>query len=557
MIRIDERVQDCDVLVVGGGIAGLMAAIAAADEGARVIVVEKADTRRSGSGATGNDHFICYMPEVHGSVEEFMKYPAPNIRNALIDRDIWRTHTLRSFEVVQDWEQWGINMRPHGEWEFNGPALPGEPIVTLKYDGKNQKSVLTREAKKRGVVIENRSPVLEFLTDDEGAISGAVALDVSEDAPYLKVIGAKTVITATGIGMRLYPSVTPGWLFNAANCPAGTAAGRAAALRVGAKLVNMDILWTHAGPRYMERCGKGTWIGVLSDSEGKSVSPYAKTPTKDYNDPVTAIWKDVFTEKNLDGSGPMYMNCTETTQEDLDYMTWGLACEGTTGMLDAMAQQNVDLHRDMVEFGKYNVHLQGRGLYVNKELETTVSGLYSAGDETGNFNMGISGAAVTGRMAGENAARAALEKTPRRVSVDDTRVLACQRFCSQFLEREQGAAWDEINLALQQIMKDYADTEVPRSESKLRAGLKYLSDLETQALRTVKVETAHELMRCLECFNLLTMGKCVMASALERRESRDNHKRADYTFTNPLYNGQAVTVQLQDGRLVNDWVKIF
>ena len=71
MIEIDKTILDCDVLVVGGGIAGLMAAIAAADQGIKVIVAEKCDTRRSGSGCTGNDHFMCYIPEVHGSVDDF------------------------------------------------------------------------------------------------------------------------------------------------------------------------------------------------------------------------------------------------------------------------------------------------------------------------------------------------------------------------------------------------------------------------------------------------------------------------------------------------------
>ena len=52
------------MLVVGGGIAGLMAAINAADQGVRVVVAEKANTKRSGSGATGNDHFVCYIPEI-------------------------------------------------------------------------------------------------------------------------------------------------------------------------------------------------------------------------------------------------------------------------------------------------------------------------------------------------------------------------------------------------------------------------------------------------------------------------------------------------------------
>ena len=62
-----KRVMDSDFVIVGGGIAGLSAAISAGQAGVKVTVLEKADIRRSGSGCGGNDHFFCYLPEVHGS----------------------------------------------------------------------------------------------------------------------------------------------------------------------------------------------------------------------------------------------------------------------------------------------------------------------------------------------------------------------------------------------------------------------------------------------------------------------------------------------------------
>ena len=54
---------DADVLCIGGGIAGLMAAVSAAELGAKIVVVEKANTLHSGGGGVGNDHFACYIPE--------------------------------------------------------------------------------------------------------------------------------------------------------------------------------------------------------------------------------------------------------------------------------------------------------------------------------------------------------------------------------------------------------------------------------------------------------------------------------------------------------------
>ena len=69
---IEERKQ-CDVLCVGGGVAGMMAAIRASEKGARVIVAEKSNTMRSGGGGMGVDHFFSYIPEYHGDFNVFMK----------------------------------------------------------------------------------------------------------------------------------------------------------------------------------------------------------------------------------------------------------------------------------------------------------------------------------------------------------------------------------------------------------------------------------------------------------------------------------------------------
>lgn len=66
-----KPVLEADLLIVGGGIGGLMAGISAARAGcANVVIAEKSHALRSGSGATGNDHFNCYVPSVHGDSVE-------------------------------------------------------------------------------------------------------------------------------------------------------------------------------------------------------------------------------------------------------------------------------------------------------------------------------------------------------------------------------------------------------------------------------------------------------------------------------------------------------
>lgn len=138
MIPIKERLES-DVLIVGGGIAGLMAAIAAADKGASVTLLDKANTKRSGAGATGNDHFLCYIPEKHGTIdvvyEEFMdSQNATSNDTPLVMRFLETSPT-----IVNMWNDWGINMKPTGDFHFEGHAYPGRPKIFLKYDGHNQK----------------------------------------------------------------------------------------------------------------------------------------------------------------------------------------------------------------------------------------------------------------------------------------------------------------------------------------------------------------------------------------------------------------------------------
>ena len=87
-----------------------MAAISAADQGASVVVAEKANAKRSGSGATGNDHFTCYIPEVHGDdVNVAVKELFNSLLGGYQDVSLACTFFPQSFDRVKDWHQWGID----------------------------------------------------------------------------------------------------------------------------------------------------------------------------------------------------------------------------------------------------------------------------------------------------------------------------------------------------------------------------------------------------------------------------------------------------------------
>ena len=553
MIDIEREAIQADVLVVGGGIAGLMAAIGAAQAGASVVVAEKAHSRRSGCGATGNDHFLCYCPPAHGPD---MAPILEEVRNSQVsgfhDPSLTARFLEQTFDRVRDWHAWGIDMKPHGDWEFAGHAFPGRPRVWLKYAGHNQKPVLTRQAKKEGVRIENHLPITDLIVQGD-RIAGAVGLDVTADRPVLRVIRAQSVVLATGSGNRIYPSyASPGWMFNIAQCPSCTGGAQSLAYRAGARLVNMEFPARHAGPKFFNRCGKATWIGLIKDPHGRPVGPFVTKATRWVGDITADVWNTVFTDMSEDGTGPAYMDCSDTSPEDIDYMMWGLENEGNTGMLNYMAEQGIDVRRHMIEFMQYEPFLVGRGVEIDRGAQTSLPGLYAAGDPVGNFRADIAGAAVFGWIAGRSAAGSAAKAGDFSPVEKDPVVEARAELFSQIMERRNGPDWKEANLTVQQIMNQYAGLKA-RSETLLKAGLKYLMDLKAQTLATLCADDAHTLMRCAEVLEMIDCGEIIFHAALERRETRAMHRRTDFPFTNPLLSDKFLTLCRENDRPVLEW----
>jgi len=367
------------------------------------------------------------------------------------------------------------------------------------------------------------------------------------------VIRAKSVILAAGCTNRLYsPAASPGMLFNTAFCPANAGAGLASAYRAGAKLVNMEFPNRHAGPKYLARCGKASWIGVYKDPQGKGIGPFVKKPTKELGDITSDVWNSVFTDYHTSGKGPAYIDCTETAPEDIEYMLWGMENEGLTALLNYMNEEGIDVRKHMVEFMQYEPHLIGRGIEIDLDGQSSVPGLYAAGDLVGNFRADISGATIFGWIAGGAAAARAKKIKGFHKAEQSSLVGDRADFYSALMKRKDGPEWKEANLALQQIMTDYAGIKV-RSETILKAGLKYLGDLKAKALPTLQASNAHTLMRCLEVNDLIDCGEMIFHTALERKETRAMHIRSDFPFTNPLLSDKFLTIRLADGEPQPEW----
>ena len=436
-------------------------------------------------------------------------------------------------------------MRPTGEWNFEGHTLPGKVRHHLKYAGYNQKPLLTKQALKVGAKIMNKTLIHNLLQDEAGNVIGAVGICLKEKEPELVIFEAKAVIISTGNSLRLYPGFNPAYLFNTDDCPANAGGGLAMAYRAGAKLVNIDIPYLHDGPKFFVRSGKATWIGVLSDIDGNNIGPFVDIPTRELGDPTAEIWTSVFQEKLENGTGPIYMNCTRTSEADLQHMRESFVSEGDTSINEYLDQYEIDLRKSMVEFGTYECSLAQRGIEIDEHAQTSISGLFSAGICTGNVKGNITNAAVFGQIAGEEASAYA-KRLGKRSEIQIEQHPQIEKevaYLQQFLNRSYGAHWKEANTTLQQIMKDYAGVKI-RSANLFRAGKKYLQDLKCYAEKQLMASNGHELMRVLEVMDLIDVAEAVMLCSENRKETRGEcHVRSDFTYTNPLLDDKFQTIR--------------
>jgi succinate dehydrogenase/fumarate reductase flavoprotein subunit len=542
--RVKEKRIQTDVLCVGAGIAGLMAGIRAAEKGARVILAEKGHALHSGRGRGGNDHFWCYIPEIHGPdldlfMRECLKGPKLKTMQSGTASRVLRAFLEKSFDIVKLWDDWGIPMKYQGRWEFAGHSFPGDVLTHLKYAGRDQKKIMIQKALDLGAEIVNRVMIFDLLKAGDSVI-GAIGIDTREDS--LVVFEAKAVVLGTGCLDRLYPPPTPAWMPSIPGNLTLTGDGRAMAYRAGADIVGPEMPKRHVGPRYFSRFGQATWIGVLRDPQDKPIGPYVTRPHRVYGD-MTPEVKGVYLEEFLKtGKGPVYMDCRGISEEDYAYMMHWMWHEGNAPILDHMKEEGIDFRKHPIEFQTYHIIPEGK-IWINEKGETSVQGLYSAGDESMG---GISCAATFGWIAGDNAAGYARNIPSGGVDAAGLQISEKRNRLEAIESRKEGPDWREVNIALQQLMQDYAG--VVRSETLLTAGLEYLQRMRKKVDQSMVARNRWELTRCLETLNLLDLGELVFSGASARKETRGLHIRSDYPLTDPVMDGKEIFVKKANGK---------
>jgi succinate dehydrogenase/fumarate reductase flavoprotein subunit len=222
--------------------------------------------------------------------------------------------------------------------------------------------------------------------------------------------------------------------------------------------------------------------------------------------------------------------------------------EGLTSLLRHLDEEGIDLRKNPVEFGTYEINPRG-GIYHDDDGQTAVKGLFTAGDEAYSSSS-ISMASTCGWLIGGKAADHARGIDFSGLGNVKSLIEEKTRLIRELSSREDGPGWKEVNVALQQIMQDYAS--VKRTEHLLEAGLRYLRRLKEKTHATMIAKNQHELMRCLEVLDLIDVGEAVFVAADARKETRGLHQRPDYPFTNPVLE-KFLIVKKVDGKPATEW----
>ena len=221
-------------------------------------------------------------------------------------------------------------------------------------------------------------------------------------------------------------------------------------------------------------------------------------PDRKYGDMTMEARSTILEDYLKSGRGPVYMDCRGISEEDYEYMMEAFVHEGLTAMINHLKEEKVDLRKHPVEFGTYHIYPEAK-IWINEKAETSVKGLYAAGDES---IVSIGPAATYGWIAGHSAATfargaGAAGKTP------DAYIEGKGSMIQGMLSREQGPDWKETNIALQQVMQDYVG--FVRTETLMSAGLTYVTDwLKEKAKSSMVARNRWELTRALGTLTCLT-----------------------------------------------------
>jgi adenylylsulfate reductase subunit A len=310
------------------------------------------------------------------------------------------------------------------------------------------------------------------------------------------------------------------------------------AYRAGAALANMESVEATLTPKGFSTQGLNALVSLGAYFVNKSGERFMFRYDKNGENARRAVLADAVINEYLLGNGPVYLDCRHLPQDMLDRMEYTLQVDRYT--LPAFyRQKGVNFREELVEISvselsirRSGVYFRGSGLAVDINAETSVEGLFAAGD-CATVSGGISGAAVLGHIAGEGVVARVRATTGALPEIDQRAIESVRVEAASHLQQAGGMSWREFEDETRQTVTDHVG--VRRTDKGLRLALDTLCALAKREPQLAAGDL-HGLMRVHEAKNIRQNAEIMAAASLARRETRTGsaHWRLDYPETDDL-----------------------
>ena len=570
-----------DVVVIGAGGAGLRAAIAAHDAGARTAVVCKS--------LQGKAHTVMAEGGIAAAMGNL--YPEDNWEVHFRDTmrggkmlNNWRMaqlHAQEAPERVLELEDWGALFDRTQDGLISQRDFGGHRYARLAHVGDRTGLEMIRTLQQRtvqlGIDVFMECTVTDLLRDGD-AISGAFGY--WRETGRFVTFEAPSVILATGGIGKSFKVTSNSWEY--------TGDGHAMAMRAGAKLINMEFVQFHPTGMVWPPSVKGLLVtesvrgdgGILKNSEGKRfmfdyIPEFFKAETADTEEEADR-WYD---DKKNNRRPPELLPRDEVARAINSEIKAGRGSEHGGIYLDIASRRtpefirkrlpsmyhqfkelaDVDITAEPMEIGPTCHYVMG-GVEVDADTELSgVPGLYAVGECSGGMHgsnrlggNSLSDLLVFGRRAGESAAAYTSGVGDKRPAISDDDVRAAEKHALAPFESSGGENPYSIQQDLQQKMNDLVG--IIRTADELTQSLKEIEALKERARKLV-VEGHRQYNPgwhlAIDLRNMLLVSESIAKAALERQESRGGHTRDDFPGPNPEWGAKNLVVSIaEDGESV-------
>ncbi|MBI4334112.1 MAG: FAD-binding protein [Chloroflexi bacterium] len=535
-MTISDKVLDTDVLVIGGGISGLVAANKAIEEGVKVLVVDKGVVPWTGQVPSSGGAFPTIPLD---EVEARAKYIVEQC-SYLNDQDWVYAYARESYPAVQEMAGWGdLFLR-----DISGKLIQRNGQFRL-YRTEMCLPILLGRALKKGVKVLSRVYMLDLLKRD-GRVVGGVGFHYQTGDLYL-IHSRVTIIASGGCSYKSRA------LFHM-NCGEGTAM----AYHAGAELRNAEfggsysVINKHTGTADRSL---GTLRRAFENARGERL--VERYPQVDNERRFLNLGSDAFYQEVKAGRGPIYLNLVD--QPDLAAVRYGpdniTHSNRTHGYVRMMQRLGIDVTREKVEWTINRPNFAGC-VRVDLDCETTVPGLYAAGAAI-ILGSGIWGALSSGLLDGPlglvvgnglkagAAAAKAVSQAPKPVAAAGVEKLKTE-ILAPLGVKEGYSPYDAIR-EVQELIFPIENSYLKHRE-RLEKALDQIQELKAR-VSGVKARDAHELVRCHEARSMLLNAEIFFRAALERTETRGSNRREDYPERDDRNWLKWIIIKKEDGRM--------